>query len=117
MERRKSLQNMSRVDLLALAIKLSPIFLLPHDLFPLLFGGLNLFLDLHPNLDRSLCGSLGFFRIILSLGGGFPLADSSPHESWAVGFSYIASVHKKVEHAYISAVVIQLKFIALETIM
>ena len=60
------------MNVLALAIKLSPIFLLPHGPFPLLFGALNLFLNLHSNRGPSLCGSLRFFRILLSLGGGFP---------------------------------------------
>ncbi len=107
---------MRRVNSFALAIQLSPIFLLPHDLFPLLFGDLHLFLNLHPNLDRSFCGSLRFFRIGLALGSRFPLAHSSPHEGRTVDFSHITAFDKQREHAYVSAIVIQLKLPALESI-
>jgi hypothetical protein len=112
LERCKSLQDMRRVNVFALAIELPSVFLLPHDPFPLLFGGLNLLLDLRPNAGAGCGGRLRFFRVGLALGGRFPLAYSSPHEGRTVGFSHIASVHKQVEHAYISSVVIQLKFLA-----
>ena len=67
-------------------------------------------------LDRSFCGSLRFFRIGLALGGRFPLAHSPPHKGRAVGFSHITAFDKQLEYADISAIVIQLKLPALESI-
>ncbi len=107
---------MRRVNFLALAIELPRVFLLSRGPFPLLFGGSNLFLDLRPNLDGSRGGNLRFFRIGLALGGGFPLAHSSPHEGWAVGFSHILAIDKQIEHTHVSTIVIQLKLLALEPI-
>src|SRR5438132_6113856 len=59
-------------------------------------------------------GDLGLLLVVLAHGSGFPLADATSHELWAVGFANIFAADEDVEHAHVPPVVIQVKLSAPE---
>src|SRR5712691_6664825 len=100
------------MDLLSLSIELPRFFLLAESPASLLFGGNDLFLDLCPNIGCSCSCSCGLRLSCIGASHDFrfPLADSLPHEGWAVGFSHITAIHKQVNDGNIPSVVIDLTF-------
>src|SRR6266566_6039725 len=107
---------MRRMDLLALSIELPSLFTLAESLPTLLFGGFDLLLDLCSNLSGFRTGSLGLCRIRTAHGFRLPFTDALPHESWAVRFPHIPSVHKQINDRDITPIVIDLKFPASQSI-
>src|SRR6266704_703221 len=88
----------------------------PLRLCPLLFGRFDVLLNLRSNRRDLLPGVFRIFRIGLTHGFGLPFTDSLPHEGGTVGFSHITAVNKEVDHAHITAIVIDLNFPASQSI-
>src|SRR5258708_3295423 len=105
-----------RMNLLALAIKLSRLFTVFRNPSALIFGFLDLFLQANPDLLRSGCGRPRLFPVSTALGCGFPLTDPLSHKGWAVGFAHIRSLDKEVNDRDIAAVIIQFQVFALEAV-
>src|SRR5712692_9790805 len=104
------------MDLLALSIELSSLFSLSESLATLLFGGFDIFLDLRSNRSDFLTSGFRTGRICFAHGFRLPFTDALSHKGGAVSFSHITAIDKEVNHAYISAIVIDLEFSASQSI-
>src|SRR2546423_13126964 len=100
------------MNLFPLSIELSSLFSLSENLAPLLFGRFDIFLDLRSNYSGFLISIFRVFRICFSYGFGLPFTDSLPHKGGTVCLSHIAALDKKVNHADIPAIVLDLAFSA-----
>src|SRR5262245_2040965 len=98
------------MNLLTLSIKLPCLFLLADQPASLLFGCLDLSLDLCPNVGGSRSCDLRLCCVTAPHDFGFPFADALPHKGWAVGFAHITAVHKQIDNGNIPPVVIDLEF-------
>src|ERR1700726_4225470 len=104
------------MNLFPLSIELSSLFSLSENLATLLFGGFDIFLDLRSNYGDLLISLFRVFRICFAYGFRLPFTNSLSHEGRTVGFSHITAIDKEVNHAHISAIVIDLEFPASQSI-
>ena len=103
------------MDILALAVPLPAVFGLT-NLCGSAFARSPCFaLDAGACLLPLLAGDLGLHLVVFTHGSGFPFADATSHELWAVGFPDVDPLYEEVEHTHVPSVVIHLKLSALES--
>src|SRR5258708_31385905 len=102
------------MNVLALAIPLTRLFDLTNLGTSAAAGSSCFVLNAGTDWQPLLAGDPGLLLVVFAHRSGFPLADTAPHQLWAVGFPNIFPFDEDVEDSHVPSVVVQVKLTALE---
>src|SRR5262245_4287830 len=100
---------MLRMNVFPLTVPLTVLFSLTNLCGSVFACSSRFALDAGTNRLPLLSGDLGSRLIVFAHGSGFPFADTTAHQLWAVGFPDVFSLDEQIEHTDITAIVIHLK--------